>query len=30
MKRGMLDRLLAARVKRGQLKLTYASGRTVT
>ncbi len=30
MKRGMLDRVLAKQVKRGQLKLTYASGRTVT
>ena len=30
MKRGMLDRVLATRIKRGRLTLTYASGRTAT
>jgi cyclopropane-fatty-acyl-phospholipid synthase len=30
MKKGMLDRVLARQIKRGQLQLTYASGRTIT
>ena len=30
MRKGLLDRLLAARIKRGRIKVTYASGRTAT
>ena len=30
MKRGLLDRVLAARIKRGRLQITYASGETST